>query len=324
MEAMVPESIQKQFEQAQQIQSQVYKTDAPAPVEASTANTEAPVKQDAEPVIPVAELEPKPAVTQTFDDFKHKYEVIDGKYKAEVPRLHQQLREREVKLREMEAELEKAKKPPETKTEPTALITEKDVEDFGSDLVSMARRAAKEVIQADIQSILSEVDKRLSFIMGQMGTIQSQVVQSESDKFWSRVEMSVPDWKTVDTDPQWIEFLNTTPDFTTKTYRELAAEAIQAGDHSKIVNLVKKWRPEDTPNNLPAPKPARTVHPDLQRQVAPSTARSTVTPQTAKIWSASEYEQVFNPAATRGMPEKQLAAMQLDAQQALAEGRVRW
>jgi tetrahydromethanopterin S-methyltransferase subunit G len=313
----LPEQVVQQMENAAKLQNELYgQKEAPAPAEITPE-----LVAEAQPeVAPETVSEPKvePVKEQPTDDFKHQYDVLKGKYSAEVPRLHQALKEREAQLNELMARLDKLEKQPEQKEE--SLLTDKDGEDFGTDLVDMARRAATEVFRRESAKLFAEIDKRLNSVASEVVEVKSQVVQSSADKFWGRVTELVPDWPAIDANPDWFAFLDSTPEFTTETYRSLAGRAIADGDHEKIAKLVKVWR-GDTQQAPAAPK---QPNPDLQRQVAPNTAKTSTPPSPQKVWTGAEYEYIFSQKAMNDMSPKQLEQFQADAQLALAEGRVRW
>lgn len=329
MDTTVPQHIQQRMEDAQKLQQALYgEKEAPVP---DTANTPAePVEPAVAEVAPEAVIEPKvePVAEpqpQPRDDFEHQYKVIKGKYDAEVPRLQHQNRELERQMRELYTRLEeverKREEPP--KADDIELVSAKDVEDFGADLMDAVRRVATQVAKAELASLEARIAADKAATETKLAHVQERVVLSESEKFWNRVETLVPDWKSVDIDPEWISFLNTSPDFTTETYRELAGKAIAAGEAEKVAKLVAIWRGTKPVEPAPEPTP-KQPHPDLQRQVAPSTAKSFTPPASPKIWTGAEYEAIYSPQAVTKYPAKELEALQAELQVALAEGRVRW
>lgn len=318
----LPEAIQNQIAEAEAIQQQVYgqaqEGVTPAEQTAAPVDTSAEVKEEPQVAEPVQqEVKPEPAPE---DD---RYKTLKGKYDAEVPRLHKELKEREYQMRDMyrqmqelQSRLENVEKAPEPKTgEPAA--TDKDREDFGSDLVEMVERIAASATAKAV----SESEKRITAVLQQLGAVQERVQLSEADKFWGRVKSLVADWEQVDADENWIAFLDTTPDYTTETYRELAAKAIQAGKAEAVAKLVDIWRGPAKQAEPPKPQ----VNPDLQRQVQPSSVKSTApAPAAGRIISRQEYESLYDVRNVQRYGHKKAAEMQAEADLAVAEGRVHW
>jgi hypothetical protein len=128
----------------------------------------------------------------------------------------------------------------------------------------------------------------------------------------------------VDQDPAWIAWLDTTPEFATNTYRELAMQAVQKGNAGKVAKLVGIWRKET--GRAPASQPAVSARPqsELERQVAPSTVRSVSTPVAQRVLTRAEYEALYDVRNVQRYGEKKAAEMIAEADAAVAENRVRW
>lgn len=322
MEMTVPSAIQKQVEDAERLQAELYGVkEAPAePVE----NT--PVPEVAAPEVapePVAEPKVEPVQEQKpQDDFERQYKVLRGKYDAEVPRMQHQLREQARQMQELQARLEQAMKQPEKPSaEEKALVTDKDVEDFGSDLIDMVRRASRDETSRELSKQLEGFKKEIAAVLQQVSQVQQHVQLSESDKFWGRVKALIPDWETIDQDQNWIDFLDTAPGYTTETYRELAAKAISAGKADAVAQLVDLWRGPKQPE--PAAK--QEPNPELQRQIQPSSVKSsTPVNPAAKMYTLAEYEALLDVKNINKYGSKKADEMVEEANRALAEGRVRW
>lgn len=339
METIVPEQIRKQAEEADKLYSQLY-GNQPAEEQADTVAESAPTQDEsvaqsetvaeaAQPDVNAVEQE-EPRKREPQDDFEHKYKTLKGKYDAEVPRLYQQLKERDAQLQQLLARLEALERKADTNEQPheeptkvdkPAFATAKDREEFGEDFVEMVERVATAAANHAVKIAIAESEKRVAAVLQQLGMVQQQVQMSEAEKFWSRVRALVPDWDTIDQDPEWIAFLDSTPEFTTETYRELAIKAIQAGQPEKIAKLVEIWRgPQKPVNQAPKQSPA-----ELQRQVQPSTVKAAApaTPQ-GKIYTRAEYEALLDPRNIQRYGAKKAAEMAAEADRAVAEGRVMW
>lgn len=320
MEMAVPAAIRQQVAEAEALQQQLYgQEQAESPAEQTAEVAEAPsvpvVEQ--QPAEPAVEVKPEP-VAQS-DEWKQKYDTLKGMFDSQVPKLHQELKARDSQLQSLQSRLEALEKQPEPAKE-ESLLTDKDTEDFGADLVDMVKRAARAEAQTMIKAALAAQEKQFAGFMSSLGAVQERVVMSESEKFWGRVEALVPDWQAIDNDPEWIAFLDTSPEFTTKTYRELAAEAIAAGKAEAIVSLVRIWRPAVQQPVAPA-----QPNPELQRQVAPPTVKSSTPVNPAeKILSKADYESLYDPRNVQRYGQKKADEMIAEADRAVAEGRVRW
>lgn len=335
----LPQAVQNQVEQAEALQQHLYaveeqataQADQTAPIENAEEipSNVVELPKQAEPVQEVTPTQPVPDQKDDVAYWKQKFDSLRGKFDAEVPTLYQQLKEQNAQLQKLAQQLQERESAPTAKEQDEqALVTSKDVDDYGADLVDMVRRAAQEVSQKAVTHAISELRKEFGAVKEQMGTVTERVYQSESDKFWAGVMNLVPDWKQIDADPRWIEFLDTTPEFAEDTYRELAGKAIQRGDATKIAKLVETWRV--TQGIVPAQQQQQAQRnqqqqAELARQVAPTTSKAgTNVPTGEKIWSREEYEVAMDVRNVRRLGQAEADRLEAEANRAVAEGRVRW
>lgn len=326
----IPQAIQQQIEQAEALQAEVYPVEV-APVQAAEPVTPAePVAEPPSNVVelprqaePVQQAEPKPEASEDAAYWKQRFSTLQGKFNAEVPLLHQQLKEQGSQLHQLMEKLTEKDKPAELQEE---LVTSKDTEDYGADLIDMTRRVATEVVRKVITQEMAKFRQELGAVQDQVGQVGEQVAMTASDRFWAGVMTLVPDWKAVDTNPQWVAWLDTKPKFARRTYRELATEAIESGDAETIANLVEVWRgpQQAAPTPIPVPQVSQ-AQAELQRQVAPSTSRaSSSTPAPGRIWSGAEYTEAMDVRNPKRYGQAKADQMEAEANLAHAEGRVRW
>lgn len=331
----LPAAVQRQVEEAEALQQQLYPTEqvTEQSTETPTETVEDAVATEAQPnnVVELqrnAEPTPQPAEAPKAreDDpayWRKRFETVQGILNAEMPRLNAQLKEQGTQIQTLVAQLQE--KSTATEQPETPLVTSKDAEDFGADLIDMVRRVSTEAIRKEYARAVADLRKEFGDVkelQAQVGHVAERVGKSESEQFWDRVRTFVPDWATVDQDPSWIEFLDTTPDFAEDTYRVLASKAIQKGDAQKVARLVELWR---GPKIEAVPTTPATPKPDLQRQVTPSSSRaSTPTPPAGKIWSRADYEAAMDPRNISRLGAVKADQLMAEATAAVAEGRVRW
>lgn len=354
----VPKAVQAQVEAAEQLQAQLYPGQAQPPVEAESVTpapaqpqpAEEPSQPPAEPTTNVVELPraaepaapapaaPAPAQPEPPERdaayWRQRFETVQGKLNTEMPSLYQQLR-----AKEQELEALRRQPAPAQPAQPAApasipatgqLVTESDVEAFGGNLTDFVLRVARGVGEGLVSQALADLRKEFGTVQEQLGQVSSTVVKSELDRFWDSVIALIPDWKSVDADPAWIAFLDTAPEFSSHTYRQLAADAVQKRMPDKIASLVKAWRgaavsqPAPAPQPSPAPQQPRPA-PELQRQVAPSTSRSSAPVQpAARIWTQADYAEAYDVRNVARYGQQKANEMIAEADRAVAEGRVRW
>ena len=312
----LPKAVQAQLDAAEALQAQLVN---PTPVE---GNPEVAPVTEAQAPQPVETVVQETRVTEPNPDnnWEQRFRVIEGKYRAEIPRLHDQNRELSERLEQaLKALEEKAQTPVEDKK----LVTDADVESFGEDMVDMVRRAAREEFDALAKKFAGELDKRFGAVAAKVEQTEQVVVKSAKDKFWDAVDTKHADFEAVNSDPRWFAFLDTRIPGSRLTRRTLAEKAIAELDAEALieqVGLFKESLPKAEPQQPTKPKPT------LNSQVAPNTSgASNPSPDpVGKIWTGAEYAAALDHRNMQRMSRADYDALVAEAETAFAEGRVRF
>lgn len=322
----LPTAIQAQLDQAAAIEAEVY--GSPAPATAGNPEVHEPppgaaVQQQPEPV-------QSAPVASPSSDWEQRFNVMRGKYEAEVPRLHHQ-------IRELSERLEQALKAIETRQEPAPkpqdkkLVTDADVAAYGEDLLDFVRRVVREEFTSLIAPVVTDLDARYGGVVEQVTRTEQRLVKSDTEKFWDAVTApnAAPDFLTVNEDPRWFAFLDTRAPGTSFSRRTLAEEAIKQMDALALIEQVAAFKQVvgegTTPSATPDQKPSKTTKPSLSSQVSPSSSRATAPTQEAskRVWTSAEYAAAMDHRNLRNLTPEQYEAQIAEADLALAEGRVR-
>ena len=328
----LPQAIAAQVEQAESIQQQLYAEGQAAP-EAQPA-PETPVAETPSNVVELPkQAEPVPQAPQPRADareddagyWRDRFKTVQGKLDAEMPQLYHRLRELDQQNQQLIAKLTERTEHEQSRETPT---TSKDAENFGDDMLEMIDRRATTIAQRLIEQATAALSKDVGAVREQVGRVSEDVVETKADRFWNSVITLVPDWKQIDTDPRWIEWLDTAPVFSEASYRDLAGQAIAKGNAQKVATLVEVWKKETglTAPETPQPTRQQQVKAELTRQVTPNTAKAGTTPSptTEKIWSKEEFEAAMDVRNTARLGQKEADRLEAEANRAVAEGRVRW
>jgi len=303
--------------------------DAAAAIEAEMAAASAPEQGNPEPVVEVQEapVQPEPTEVQETQvahtapevDWEQRFKVIEGKYRAEIPRLSDENRELRARFDEAVKALEDANKP---KPQESKLVTDADVEAFGSDLVDMVRRASREEFETLSRKFSAELEARFGAVTEKVQRTEQAVAKTAEDKFWEKVLSEHADFDVVNNDPHWFEFLDTRIPGSRFTRRALATDAIEARDAVALNEQLKAFK--DT-YAVPVAKPTKPK-PNLNSQVAPNTSSvsSPSADPTGRIWSAQEYQAALDHRNLQRMSREDYDALVAEADTAYAEGRVRF
>ncbi len=295
-------------------------SEAPAAPEAPVVPE--PVQSVHEPAPVPSESAPAPEPAASGDDdeerWAHKYRRLQGKYDAEVPRLHdeiKQLRNAVDSLRQIaaEAQAQAASRPAEHGREETRLVTEADVEAFGEDLVDLARRAAREVMQRELETLRAE-----------NSAVKQQVTAVKATTFQARLAQAIPDFAEINQSQEWIDWLNAYDPLLRGPRRVVAELAYNAEDVDGVKNYVDLFRATQA---APAADQARRQA-ELRKQIQPPRAGSSAVPAPqgqARVYTAKEasagYERVRKLLASGRIDEA--SALEQEISAAYMDGRVR-
>lgn len=272
---------------------------------------------------PVVEPDPPPAPS---DDWQHKYLSLKGKYDTEIPQLRGQVTDLSD---QMKALLAKPVTEPVVEPKPPAkLVTDKDVENFGEDLVDLMRRVASETdadaraaLVADIAALKNKLPEieRTSTAAAEASATQAQT------NFFAELEKLVPDYAAINIDDAFLGWLTLKDPLSGLVRNDMLQSAAQANDFKRTAMIFDAFKLE-TGRSAPASPPPPPA-PSLDREISPASTRSApVAPVDAntKIWTSAELSEFFTRVARgdfKGNPEE---AKRIDQEIDLAfsEGRV--
>ena len=260
--------------------------------------------------------------TDVADEFEQKYKTLRGKYDAEVPRLHQQVRDLNGKLDELAKSMEAKPEPPTKSKEKVSYVTDADRAEFGEELIDVQRRVAQEVSQ--------EYTERMEQQDAVIQKLQDQLAKTGNDvgemSFTQRLHSVVPDFAEIDNDERWVAWLNEHDPMLRGPRRDQAAAAFQAGDAEAVLHYVNLFK-ESIAQPEPAPRDQRQS--ELEKQVAPNRSANSVRTQSAnqnsKLYSSKEVDNAWTKVRALNTKGKYADAEKLEAELTAAymEGRVR-
>jgi len=263
---------------------------------------------------PKAEAEP----AKPKEDFEQKYLTLRGKYNAEVPQLHEQVKALTAQLETLKEQVSKpAEKPPE----PKQYVTDEDKENFGEDLLDVQRRIAMEVAEkyqaqiAELKDHIGALETKLSETGGQVGQVS----------FEQRLRGTIPDFDEVNRDPRWIAWLDEVDPIVRGPRRTVAQKAFAEGDVEAVADYVKLFKQtlQPTQDNQQSNREV-----ELERQVTPkrtaNTPPATTAQQGAKTYTEAQAERVWKKVQDLSMQGRIEEAQKLEAEMTAAylEGRV--
>jgi hypothetical protein len=275
------------------------------PVVEEVASEGEPVAQEAE-----AEAEPTPTPTTPEEDpnsdtYKQRWKTLDGMMQAEA-RKNRELSERIVGLENMLARMQELKaKEPQTPAEtpkegPKSLLSQEEVEDYGSELIDVMKRAAQEAVQGELDSIRAE-NNELKRMLGGVG---QKLETSDKDKFFSQLGDKVSNWEQLNKDPGFNGWLDEYDVYAGAPRRGLLMQAFQANDVERVARFFQGFMNETAavaevasgqqPPQAPPASPAKpsTGKVSLDSLAAPGVGSSGSADNTSqssgRMWKESE------------------------------------
>ena len=316
----LPKQVQAQLAEVEEYEKALEAQQNPQAVE---MDTEAKVGTEAEAAPPPDKVEPADTSPTDVEEetFKQKYATLLGKYDAEVPRLHQQVRELNGELGQIRKDIAAKPVEPTKSKEKVSFVTDEDRAEYGEELLDVQRRVAQEVSQ-DYQGQIEQQNAVISKLQEKLASTGSQVGEMD---FSQRLQQAVPDWSQIDNDERWVAWLNEHDPMLRGQRRVLAQAAFDNGDVDAVSDYVKLWK-----TSLGEPDVAKQNRKtELEKQVAPNrSANSTRTQsaaQNSKIYSTREVDNAWTKVRTLNTRGQYAEAEKLEAELTVAymEGRVR-
>ena len=333
----LPKQVQEQLKEVEELEKQIKAQSEPKVKEVNKKKTSKKKTEEiaADTEVEVLEEEPSqdepvleeavPAddfTEEVTDTFKQKYSTLKGKYDAEVPRLHQQLRELTEQINAIRKDAEAAKKvEAEKPKEKVSYVTDADREEYGDDLIDFQRRVAKEASQ-EYEGRFEQQAKVIEELQKQVSSTGSQVGEVG---FSQKLNNLVPGFDQLDNDERWVAWLNEIDPMTRGPRRDQAQAAFNSGDAEAVAHYVSLFRGSVEP--IVNGKGDRQT--ELEKQVAPNRSASSSTTRSvgkdSKVYSEVEINKAWKKIRTLSSNGKYDDAAKLEAELTVAymEGRVR-
>lgn len=235
-------SLAKAVEEQGKLADELHKENFPEQYQKTEPAPEAGIPvQTQEPALP-------PAPTKTEEDsFKVKYQVLQGKYNAEVPRLIAEVKSLKTTLQESNTKVQEliATKPAPQPSEATAKSIQALTEEHGESFVSNLRNLFLTELEHAKGELVGEINKVKDFTKG----VESSSKKTREDSFFERLVEAVPDWESMNIDPEFLSWLGTKEKFSGMTYQDALNVAYADLDSRKVIGLFKAYETEKKPSS---------------------------------------------------------------------------
>lgn len=334
-EPRIPESVRKQEERANQMIQQGLNPNTPQEDSEVQSGQEQPSNEAQDQQASQAGQD---GDSSSAESWKHKHDVLQGKYNAEVPRLYQQNRELQQQLQQLQDQLQQlqrqqqsvgqAQSPGEGASQQEKL-NPADYEDLGDEVVNLVKavNATKEEKDA-LSSENRELREKLQSISNDVGSVKEYQQQDAAGRFWTELANAVPKWEQINQDQEFLNWLAETNPWTGTARNDALQEAHQALDASRVAAIFndfitstesgQKYREQ-------AAQQQRQKENKRPQNVQPSKTRAEQQPSESKpAWSAQQIKEFYDKVR-RGMfkgREEEMKKTEQDIFQAQKEGRI--
>lgn len=353
--AKVNKAVAKQVREAEKLHAQIYPKDEhgnpiePTSAESTNENigmgTPEEVKKDdvqASDGLDLKTEAPKesekvedPKITDNIqdkksDDWETKYNVLSGKYSAEMPRMAQTIRELKDEIKELKSNASvPAEKPEPTKTKqtkPEELFTPEEIEEFGPDLINIITRATSNAQPTNDSEIVEKLRAEIDTLKTSVNGINEKSSQNARDRLLSDLTNAVPNWEEQNSDPNFVGWLSQQDPYAGLLRHEMLDAAFERNDSARVINFFQGYleengvmqQTEETTNDEDSTSQA---HVDLADYTAPAKSRGKIQepaqkgkkrtwsqPQIAKFYSDIRKGLYKNKAKERTAIEKDIIA----------------
>jgi len=175
---------------------------------------------------------------------QHKFDVLNGKYTKEVPRLARQVRDQNSEIERLQSVVTTtATAPDEIKTDEAVqpLLTDEEREEYGTEFLDIVGRAAKENVSPEVATLKKQIDS----LTNQLGQITGKVAAQEQSVIDSQLDSLVPNWRDLNTNQDFITWLNQLDMRSGFTLYELMNKAYQRGDADVTASFFRDFLTEN-------------------------------------------------------------------------------
>lgn len=325
----VPIAVQKQAEEARKLAEELMSSaqeETPPKTEEDNAT---PPEEGSPPSTPEAEETPTQDAETTEGElegappeedpkyWEHKYSVLQGKYNAEVPRLHEELKSVRQDNEYLKGKLELLERlvTEQQKTTPSKQTETPQESEPEPPEVAQLREDFPDIYKGVVKLVERLVAKQEQ-IEQKLTTTEETIAQTNARLFYRQLAEEVPDWEEINVSPQFLEWLKQVDPYSGMTKHELLIKAFQEGDAGRVARFFKDFKAEVAPE-----PPAK---PNERNVVPPQGKASSSTPGrvSGKIYKQSDVEEFYRQVALGNIPKEQAKAKEMDIIKAMREGRV--
>jgi hypothetical protein len=250
------------------------------------------------------------------DDFKHKYEVLRGKYNTEMGRMNTMLSTALTEKEQLLARMTASPTPASPFTDDVNIAAG----DSDIDFLKAQYPDAYPGIEALVAKRTAEIVKPVA---ENLANTAATAAKLEGDKYFEALDGRVKDWKAINDDPEFIAWLGAKDRYTGATKHQLLRDAFYKRDPERSISFFEDYLKEKGSAPPPPPPPAQQfvdtdAYPNNSGNPAPSTVEK-------GIVYRSDIDRFYKDRATGRFSGTAEDAAKIESRffRAIKEGKVR-
>jgi TolA-binding protein len=328
----LPAAIKKQVAEANRLHKSTYQPEGDDP-EAGLQGAPEPEVVEPEGTQPEPKQETRAPAQDDDDKWETRYRVLQGKYNAEVPVLQRQNRDLADRIDQMEQLLTTMRSAPQAaqpaQNTGASLVSDEEIADYGPEFMDMVGRMARQVNQDQI----SKLNETIAQLQNQLQNVGGKVQKTEQESIYGQLDKNVENWREINRDPQFLEWLATRDPFSGLVRRDMLQEAFKRADAPRVIAFFNGFLREhaavtEGDRSGPGKKKPDTGN-GLDKLVAPGRQRTGSVNQTGardgkRTWTEAEITQFYaekRRGAYKGN-EKLMQQLESDIFAAQRDGRI--
>ena len=311
----LPAQVQAQADEARKLEQEIFgegQTDEPGDGDIQPPDTHAvTTTPDTPPTVPAA---PDVAALQReLDEANQRYRTIDGKYKAEVPELHARIRQLEAILGSMQATAPRK----DTQT-PTAPTTPEELETFKEEYPDFYRGVVA-LVSAELSKVQQPVTETVQ-------NLAQTVAQDKLDRYYARLGQLAPEWRALNNDPKFLEWLNASEKYSGYTRAQLISGKHSIADADGVAQFFNDYKEEVAGHAASTGTPTQKKPPLAPPSSGTSTPVGSLNQGDKRLIPESEVSRFYNtlsmPSTRNSISKEDRQRLENEYAMAALEGRI--
>jgi hypothetical protein len=274
---------------------------------------------------PPLEDEPVEPVKDKSEDFKHKYDVLQGKYNAEVLGVNQRLADKDYQLQQAFAKIAALESTPKTekvaqaKEDVVASLIQDDSFKFLEDQYPVIYNA----VVTGLQKVSSATEAKLAEVKSGFDEVKNVTAKTVKDKFYDDLSREVSDWEVVNKSPEFQQWVTEKDRYSGLTRHQLLMDAYNSNDAGRAMAFFNDFKEQSKPPG----QSAGTKQTQVPRDVAPprsvGNARPREPAQQERLKS-SEVDKFYSDIRKGHYigREDEMRTLEAKIEKAIVEGRI--